>query len=447
MERTTKIGLLHHIGGGNLGDDTTFDVVVDNIKRRWPHAEISAFSMSPGDTTVRHGITSYPIRRKTWTFGYEPAETTAGLKESVKSSARKFGILFHVLRAVYSLVFRLPRECGRELSFLIKSRRLIRTFDLFIITGGGQLTEWGGPWGFPYTLFKWVLLGKSAGVKCIYLNVGAGPLDHSLSQLFVRYGLRLADYVSFRDEQSRALVRDLGFKGESRVFPDIVYSMEVPSTVTGCSRKTNQPVVGIAPMPYGDSRGFAGKQDQRVYEEYIRKLAIFAASVVRQSYSLKLFGTDIGVDPLAIEDLQRALWDHHGVVASAVDGVKSVDDLLVALGGMDYVVTSRYHGVVFAHLANRPVLAISHHPKVVKLMGELGLSQYCVEIEQFDPQVSIDTFGSMVMNAEEIKRSMAAHAALYKKELASQFDSLFPCPDESGSEPAFSEISVGRTQS
>jgi len=169
--------------------------------------------------------------------------------------------------------------------------------------------------------------------------------------------------------------------------------------------------------------------------------------MVRHSYSLKLFGTDIGVDPLAIEDLQRELWDQHGVVASAVDGVKAVDDLLDALSGMDYVVTSRYHGVIFAHLANRPVLAISHHSKVATLMGELGLSQYCVEIEQFDPKALIDTFGSMVMNAEEIKRSMAAHAALYKKELAIQFDSLFPYPDESGSEHAFSEISVGRTQS
>jgi hypothetical protein len=52
------VGLLHHVGGGNLGDDATLDA--DNTKRRWPNAEIAAFSMNPDDTKTRHGITPCP---------------------------------------------------------------------------------------------------------------------------------------------------------------------------------------------------------------------------------------------------------------------------------------------------------------------------------------------------------------------------------------------------
>ena len=37
-----KIGLLNHMGGGNLGDDATQDAVIENIKRRWPEAVIWA---------------------------------------------------------------------------------------------------------------------------------------------------------------------------------------------------------------------------------------------------------------------------------------------------------------------------------------------------------------------------------------------------------------------
>jgi polysaccharide pyruvyl transferase WcaK-like protein len=55
---------------------------------------------------------------------------------------------------------------------------------------------------------------------------------------------------------------------------------------------------------------------------------------------------------------------------------KSTHDLLATMSGMDYVITCRFHGVVFAHLLNKPVLAIAHHPKVVDLMTDLELSSY-----------------------------------------------------------------------
>ena len=77
-----------------------------------------------------------------------------------------------------------------------------------------------------------------------------------------------------------------------------------------------------------------------------------------------MFGTDIGVDPLAMEDLRVALLSRHGITSSKYSvnqPVKSAHDLLATMSGMDYVVTCRFHGVVFAHLLNKPILAIAHH--------------------------------------------------------------------------------------
>jgi polysaccharide pyruvyl transferase WcaK-like protein len=59
------IGLLDHLGGGNLGDDATLQAVMQNIKSRWPDAEIVGLSMNPDDTQRKHGIAAYPIR---WPF-------------------------------------------------------------------------------------------------------------------------------------------------------------------------------------------------------------------------------------------------------------------------------------------------------------------------------------------------------------------------------------------
>jgi polysaccharide pyruvyl transferase WcaK-like protein len=421
----TRIGLLHHVGGGNLGDDATLDAVADNIKRRWPNAQIVAFSMNPDDTEARHGIMSHPVRRKGWSIGYKPAGTEATLKETVKALTRKYRVLFYLLKAT-NAVFRLPSEVLRELSFLVSSRRKIKSFDLLIISGGGQLTEKDGPWGFPYTIFKWVVLARSAGVRCMFLNVGAGPLTHPLSKFFVTRALLAADYVSLRDDKSRVLVHEIGFTGESRVCPDSVYGIEV--TNGSPLERGAHPIVGVAPMPYPDPRGHGSEKDQIIYDEFIRKLAIFASWLVGQSYALTIFGTDIGVDPLAIENLQMALLSHHDITSSQYSvnqSFKSAHALLATMSGMDYVVTCRFHGVVFAHLLNKPVLAIAHHPKVMDLMTELDMSSYCVDIRDFDPKLLAERFASMVINAEEIKSRMAASLARNRQRLRSQFDELF----------------------
>jgi polysaccharide pyruvyl transferase WcaK-like protein len=161
-----KIALLHHVGGGNLGDDATLDTVIQSIKRYRPEASLAAFTINPDDTKERHRLPSYPIRRTRWSLRHAPPAPKHGIKSIIRTLVRKYRFLFRVPRLGYALIFRLPTTLYSEFSFLIESRRVLKSFDLLIISGGGQLTEWGGPWAFPYTLFKWVMLARSADVKC-----------------------------------------------------------------------------------------------------------------------------------------------------------------------------------------------------------------------------------------------------------------------------------------
>jgi polysaccharide pyruvyl transferase WcaK-like protein len=428
-QAAAKIALLHHVGGGNLGDDATLEAVAGNIRRRWPAAEIVAFSMNPDDTERRHGIKSYPLRRNCWSIGYRAVGADATFKAKVKALTSKWRPVFYLLKAA-SAVIRLPVEMIRELSFLTASSRTIKSFDLLIISGGGQLTEKDGPWGFPYTIFKWVVLARSAGVSCIFLNVGAGPLNKPLSKFFARRALLAADYVSLRDDKSRALVHEVGFTGKSRVCPDSAYGLEVGSAKGRARDGASQPLVGFAPMPYPDPdpSGYLAEKNQLVYDEFMGKLASFASWLVSRSYALTFFGTDVGVDPMAIKDLQRALLSNHGVPPTLCGvnySAETVRELLVTMSTMDFVVTCRFHGVIFAHLLNKPVLAIAHHPKVAELMADLELSRYCVDIRDFDAGFLADRFASMVNNAEEIKSRMAARLTSNRQQLGSQFDELF----------------------
>ena len=419
-----RFALLQHVGGGNLGDDATLDTVMQNIRRRRPNVVMAAFTANPNDTKERHRVPSYPIRTTPWVFGYIRATSKSSFKSALRALARKHRFLFCLPRLAYALA-RIPKVLYSEMSFLIRSRRIISSFELLIISGGGQLTGSCGPWAFPYTLFKWVLLAKSARVKCLFLNVGAGQLSHPLSKCFVKRALSLADYVSFRDEQSQLLVSQIGFKGTGHVFPDCVYSRDVLPLDTRTAGRANQLVVGIAPMPYWGPRLHPREKNPAFYQCFIEKLATFGASLARNSYLLKLFGTDIGVDPLVINDLQLCLFKHHNVGVHGYKPARAVDDLLSNISAMDYVVTCRFHGVVFAHLLNKPVLALSPHPKVVTLMNDLGLSKYCLDIRTFDPDGLAETFASLVAGTSEIKAHMAASLAKYRSRLMRQFDELF----------------------
>lgn len=418
-----RIGLLHHVGGGNLGDDATLASVAENIRRRLPRAEIIVFSMNPDDTEARHGIPSRPVRRTGWSIGHTPAAPPTTLKTKAKAFARTCRPLFHLLKVSSALV-RPTVGIFRELSFLISSKRHIKTLNLLIISGGGQFTERDGPWEFPYTIFKWVMLARWVGVRCIFLNVGAGPLTGALSKYFARQALAAGAYVSLRDHQSRSLVAKIGFKGSSLVYPDSAYALRftIPSTtLPRCPR----PIVGLAPMHYPESRA---ENEQTVYENLIVKLADFALWLLDRSYALRLLATDTGVDPVAVKDLEAALMNHLDVSRSRCrvsPPVVSVRELLTVMAGVDFVITCRFHGVIFAHLLNKPVLALAHHPKVSDLMTDLGLSNYCVDIRDFDPTLLAERFALMVANAEGIKSHMAASLRGNRQRLADQLDGLF----------------------
>ena len=197
------------MGGGNLGDDTTQTAVMCNIRSRWPDAIIYGFSMNPADTK---SAACYPRLS-------DPAQD---MGQSRPGSGRASGLadngrlrtggrvwLASLLGAIAAVTVRKPQAAFAELIFLVRSLAIMRTLDIFVISGGGQLLDsWGGTWDYPFTIFKWVVLAKLSGTKCYFVNVGAGPLKHPLSKFFITRALALADYVSFRDQKSDPSQRD-----------------------------------------------------------------------------------------------------------------------------------------------------------------------------------------------------------------------------------------------
>lgn len=416
-----KIGLLDHMGYGNLGDAATQDTVIANVGRRLPGAQIVGFSLVPRDTTKRHGIPCYPIRRYIWTSektGDQVSDQPV-LKSKLKSTLKRN-------RLVYMLV-RPFSQFAHELMFWMRSYRVLRTLDIVIISGGGQLDDvWPDQ---PYTVFVFALLTRLARKKLYLLNVGVGPLRRKLDKIFAKWITELAHYRSVRDRDSQERLLDFGASTPTNVYPDLVYSLEVEGFARQTPVSQTRPIVGLNPMGFCDPRIWPRKDDA-VYQRYINKLITFSLWLFDHGYDLRLFTTDVGVDRLALEDLRTQLcsgssWSKlAGRVYQAPS--EGVSDVLREMAGYDFIVTSKFHGIIFSHLLGKPVISLSYHRKMDFAMQAVGQGEFCADIEHFDADWLKRALSSLVSQSSSIKRQYAVAVEKNATKLSQQFDSLFP---------------------
>jgi polysaccharide pyruvyl transferase WcaK-like protein len=417
-----KIGLLDHMGYGNLGDAATQDAVIANIRKRLPNAEIIGFSLAPHDTVLRHGIPCYPIR---WSYrppeaGNSGADTPDAKKRGLKSILKNLPWFYLWAKPLVDLV--------REVRFWGSCYRRLKNLDLLLISGGGQLDElWGGPWSHPYTVFKFCLLARIAHKPVYLLNIGVGLLPHRLSKVFAKWAVRLAQYRSFRDGDSKERIRQLGVKVRTHVMPDLVYSLDI-----GKALKQNlhpgKRTVGLNPIGFCDPRLWPRK-DSVVYLAYLDKLTTFSLWLLNNGYDLRVFTTETSVDHYAIADLRDRLISKLAlpqlIEQMFCDPSINVKDLLVEMSGLDFVVTSKFHGVIFSHLLEKPVISLSYHRKMDFAMRAVGQEQFNADIEYFDIAWLTNAFTSLVSEARTVRSKSAAFARTNAAILSRQLDELF----------------------
>lgn len=427
-----KIGLLGPYGSGNLGDAAIQEAMIRNIRKHRPDSQIFGFSVYPDDTEKRHGVKAYPISRSTALRPKAERPATgeeigaSGRMDGVRAKLKKIPVIFHVLKLIYRVLTILP-EIPRETMFLVKSYMRLRGFDLLIASGGGQLCDfWGGPWAYPFVLFKWAVLSKLTGTRFIVVSAGAGPIAASLSRFFIRMALLMATYRSYRDDESKSLVESLGFIGANVVFPDLAFSFPVIRKKGVEVRENDMTTVGVNPLSYFDPRTWP-EHDKEIYQVYINKVARIADFLLEDKCRVVLFSSD-RMDMKVIADVQEILKRMgHGDSEEnlAVIRTDSVDDLLSCISMMDMVIASRLHTLLLSFLLHKPAIAISPHPKVDSLMRGIDVWNYRLDIRTFDPEILREKLHEMDLNRGIIVERIRNRVSEFEAALGRQYEILF----------------------
>ena len=170
------------------------------------------------------------------------------------------------------------------------------------------------------------------------------------------------------------------------------------------------------------------RRDERLYRSYLNKIYSFICWLRDEGYAVEIFTSDLAIDRYAIEDLKTKLDSDRALALDpfvTIRPVVGLQELLKQMSGFDFVVTSKFHGVVFSHLLGKPIVSLSYHYKIDNLMRTVGHSEYCLDVERFEVAALTETFRSLVEQADTLRALFTGAVAAYRLKLAAEFDRLF----------------------
>lgn len=443
MKSATTIAIFGHYGNQNLGDESITEAMLHNMSQRLPGASFIGMSINPIDTARRHRITSYAIRRRK--DGYngpiEPeqadslhAQSTASSPSSPqqnkpnspiswKKRLKKLPVLGWLLSSCQALL-ELMLTVKNEMVFLLSAKNVIKNVDLIIVTGSNQfLDNFGGAWGFPYTILKWTLLAKYCGKKVAFASVGAGPLTLPLSFKMLNLALCKSDYLSYRDDGSKELVESTNNKINGLIYPDIAHSLNYDSIT---SPAEGMLTIAVNPMPVYDSRYWAIADDQK-YNDYVNKVAALCSHILERGCHLKLFTTqarDADVINDIINVLRQSPTYEQWQERLRIINDESVNQLMETIATADIIVATRFHATVLPLQLDKPVLGICYYRKAAELLNDVGLQDYHVDIDDFSAETLIQMLEKMISNRKHLISTVSQRYAKYSHALDDQYQQL-----------------------
>lgn len=406
--RKPQFALFGHFGSGNFGNDSTLLAILHNLRHVVPNAEFKCICSSPENFARVYKIKATYSRK-------------------VVFRPRRF--LNPLALWVRKLFVGIPRESWRWL----KGLKTLWRVDALVVPGTGLLTDAYGLYGWgPYDLFRWSVTAKLCRCKLLFVSVGAGPIYRRPGRFFVKRALSLAEYRSYRDMSSLRYLKDIGFRTEDdHVYPDLAFSL--PRTVRSGDRQSNdgRRVVGLGLMLYA-GRYSVRQPTNAIYRAYLEALVRFVDWLLAREYNVRLLIGDLTDVPVT-QEFKLLLKDRlQSVDEDRIidEPVGSVEDLLSQVASTDFVVGTRFHNVIFSLLLEKPVIAISFHHKCSSIMSQMGLSQYCQDINSLNADRLIEQFCRLRENSDCVRRAIKEKVAACQHELNQQYEIIFSqlCP-------------------
>ncbi|MEU4238185.1 polysaccharide pyruvyl transferase family protein [Actinoplanes sp. NPDC026619] len=396
-----KILLSHAYSRHNAGDAALLSVLIQDVRDVYPGAELTVLMMDevqPGETFDAVPVRPFPTHHALHRFS---------------SRAAKLGHCLVTL-ATTALAVRVPafvnhRVIGRRLTEYL---RLCRGSDLVVCVGGGYLR--GKPALSstfelalllqPLVLYRWM------GIPTVLYAQSVGPFATPAQRRMAGHVLRKIDLVIAREDISLGILAGLGATANVRRSVDSGFAFDTATEVDIRSRvgaAPDRPLVGITVRQWLDPAG------QERYERAVAAVADvaveeFGATVVfvpqvtseRQGDDDRVAGRRVAARMRRPASVLGDSFDHHTIKA--------------LYSGLDLLIGTRFHSVIFAMTASVPVLAIEYEHKTSGIMHDLGLDEWVYDIATVDAATLTTGLRELFARREEVVAQLAERMPAYQ---------------------------------
>jgi polysaccharide pyruvyl transferase CsaB len=249
----------------------------------------------------------------------------------------------------------------------------IRQADALISGGGSLLQDVTSMLTIPYYLGI-VKLAQWFNKPVFIYSQGIGPVSHKLFHHFIRSVFAKTAYISVRDQESKALLEQMGIQQNIMLVPDPVMSMPLPSTAEQAvvaSDTLNVKRIGVSVRFWKNNTMFldqlAQTCDELLEDEQVQFVFLPFHTPSDEQASLHV-----------IEKIQQK---YHNRIQ-----LKSCEDprqMLQMVGQCELLIGMRLHALIYAANQHVPLIGVSYDPKIDQFLARID-AQAIATTEQFD---------------------------------------------------------------
>lgn len=365
-----NIVISHVYSSDNKGDAALTSVLIKDIKRAFPKAKIIILKLEHGGTVeyfegvpekpsfMHHALNHYanPVGKLAYTLFMLPST-----------------MLWAAWHRRTHASLPLPKH-------LRETAAIYAQADLIIPVGGGYIRSRKGllnRWNIPLLLHP-LLFGYLLGKPTILYSQSVGPFHGWLESAMVAYTLRRMTLILLREDTSQQLLARMGVtKNVMRAVDSgfLLTSLHTEDLRKKYAISLDTLVVGVT------VRSWLEGSAQQTYERAVAQ-------------ALDNLGRTLNIHFLFIPQVTAAKGDDDRIVSSRVHALmrnrtiatvvhETPDHHMIKAmyAGLDALIGTRFHSVIFSLTSHVPVLAIEYEHKTSGIMHDLHLKRWVVRIE------------------------------------------------------------------
>ena len=272
-----------------------------------------------------------------------------------------------------------------------------------LISGGGSLLQDGTSKKSLYYYVYIMRLAKRKGLKLMIYANGLGPLGSQSSRRAAADIMSKADYISFRENDSLNLAREIGVDTKMHVTADPAFLLESSPELWVDHITSREGIEGkYFIVSIKDGNTFDGANTDR------NMLSALAGDIREVSEKYSLTPLFLPMFPDRDTSITERLASEVGF-GKILNGL-TASELCGLMKRSEFVVGTRLHTLIFAASMGTPIIGISYDPKIDAFLDYSGESERLLDIRSLSAGQLTSAVESVRADSDAIRERLCERA-------------------------------------